>query len=258
MSKDSSSKPVKTDFLTSFSKSFLLIFGTVLLFLAGQLIGVMLIYFAFGLAGYSNEQIRQLATDNIYFQFLGILAIELVTVGALYVVHRLRRWPFRKSVGLIGRPTVKTLGYVAAAYGLYFIALIILIGLAGYFIPVLDVDQAQQLGFDSPTGVQLLFVFASLVILPSVAEEIIFRGFLFQRLSRYINIKVAALIVSLIFGAAHLEFLGDNPLNWVAAIDTFVFSIFLIILLVKTKSLWASILLHAVKNSIAFVFLFIL
>ncbi len=88
------------------------------------------------------------------------------------------------------------------------------------------------------------------------------RGFCFYLLLRVWGqttkgVFLAAFVQALFFGAAHLEIIGDNPLNWIAAIDTFVLSIFLIGILHRTKSLWSAILLHAIKNTVAFVFLFI-
>jgi membrane protease YdiL (CAAX protease family) len=61
-----------------------------------------------------------------------------------------------------------------------------------------------------------------------------------------------------LFAVAHLQFGSGAPLLWIAAIDTFVLSLFLIYLKDKTDSLWAPILLHMLKNFIAFMALFVL
>jgi len=45
---------------------------------------------------------------------------------------------------------------------------------------------------------------------------------------------------------------------YIAALDTFILSLVLIYLREKTGSLWASITLHAVKNGVAFMALFVL
>jgi membrane protease YdiL (CAAX protease family) len=208
--------------------------------------------------GYDSDQIQSLLTDNAALQFLTILLIEIVTLGIFWQLHRYNKISFIKSVGLAIKPKLSSLGWAVVAYGAYFLVLIISVGLISWLIPAIDVDQSQQIGFEGASGTNLIYVFLTLVVLPPIAEEIIFRGFLFQRLEKLIKIYPAAIVTSVIFALAHTEFLGDNPLNWIAAIDTFVLSFFLVFLLVKTKSLWASIFLHGLKNCFAFVLLFII
>lgn len=236
----------------------LLIIGTIVLFFVAQILGVILIFAILSIFGFNPEEIQSMLSDNIYVQFLSILSIEIITLTLIAYVLKLQGKAFWKSVGLGTRPTPGNFGYSILAYGAYFVVFIFVAILVSQLIPGVDVDQAQQLGFDSPTGLELVPVYLSLVVLPAFVEEVLFRGFLFQKLKSLINIKLAIFITSLIFSIAHLEFLSGGPLNYIAAIDTFIFSLFLIALLLKTKTLWASIFLHAIKNSIAFVVLFII
>jgi membrane protease YdiL (CAAX protease family) len=238
-------------------KAFLLVIGTIILFFLGQVIGVYIIIGLLFLFGYDFSQIQSLLTNNPALQFLTILTVEIITLGILWRVHRMIKQPFLVSVGLKNWPNFSSFGYSVLVYVVYFISLITAVALFSGIIPALDINQSQQIGFDGVQGGQLVFVFLTLVILPPIAEEIIFRGFLFQRLKRLITLYPAAIITSIIFALAHTEFLGDNPLNWIAAIDTFILSFFLIYLLQKTKSLWSSIFLHGIKNCIAFVALFL-
>ena len=55
-----------------------------------------------------------------------------------------------------------------------------------------------------------------------------------------------------------MEFGSGQPLLWVAALDTFTLSMVLCYLRQETDSLWPGILLHALKNCIAFITLFVL
>ena len=68
---------------------------------------------------------------------------------------------------------------------------------------------------------------------------------------------VAALITSIIFATAHLEFGEGAPLLWVAAIDTFVLSLALVYVRERTGRLWGSMGVHALKNTVAFVSIYI-
>ncbi len=238
--------------------AFFLVFGTVVLFFVAQIIGVMLVYLVLSIFGFNSDEIQTMLSNNIYVQFVSILSIEIITITLIAYVLKLRGKTLWKSVGLGVRPSLINLGYSVIAYGVYFITFLFITVFVSWAIPAVDVNQSQQLGFDSPGGLELLPVYLSLVILPAFTEEVLFRGFLFQRLNGLINVKLATIITSFIFAVAHLEFLSGGPLNVIAAIDTFIFSVFLIILLLKTKSLWASIFLHGIKNSIAFVVLFII
>jgi membrane protease YdiL (CAAX protease family) len=119
------------------------------------------------------------------------------------------------------------------------------------------VEQSQELGFNPVGTVELILTFISLVILPPLVEELLMRGYLYTSLKKKLSKIAAALVTSVIFAAAHLQFGSGAPLLWVAAIDTFVLSLFLVSLREKTGGLWASMTLHATKNLIAFMSLFI-
>ncbi|MFT4532171.1 MAG: membrane protease YdiL (CAAX protease family) [Candidatus Saccharimonadales bacterium] len=257
MSTDSSSS--LTSFLNSpVVKATATVFGTIFVFLAGQLIGIFILISVLNSLGFNGVLLEDLFDNNSIVQFLSILLIESIIIGLIYSYYRFRDQEFLGSIGLKRSPSIDSFLYAIIAYVLYFITFVTIAFLLSIFIPSLDVDQSQQIGFNAAFGFDLVIVYASLVILPAIAEEIIFRGVLYQRLKNLIHPMTAAVVTSLVFGAAHLEFFSSGPLNWIAAIDTFVFSFFLIALVVKSKSLWGAIMLHAIKNSIAFVLLFII
>jgi membrane protease YdiL (CAAX protease family) len=96
------------------------------------------------------------------------------------------------------------------------------------------------------------------VVLPPVVEETVFRGFLFTGIRNRLKPVAAALITSLLFAVPHLLESGQSgSLLWVAGIDTFTLSLVLCYLRHKTDSLWPGIFLHALKNGIAFVALYV-
>jgi membrane protease YdiL (CAAX protease family) len=95
-------------------------------------------------------------------------------------------------------------------------------------------------------------------VLPPIVEETVFRGFIFTGLRGKLKFVWAAVLTSLLFATAHLEFGSGKPLLWVAGLDTFTLSLALCYLREKTGSLWPGILLHALKNGVAFLSLFVL
>jgi hypothetical protein len=126
----------------------------------------------------------------------------------------------------------------------------VLITIATNLLPWFNVNQAQDTGFyQTSYGYEVILAFVTLVIIAPIAEEVIFRGYLFGRLKKYAPIWVSILVTSIVFGALHGA--------WNLAVDTFALSVVMCVLRQNTGSLWASILLHMSKNGLAFYILFI-
>lgn len=160
--------------------------------------------------------------------------------------------PF-KTLMLDKFPNPSQIVDIFLTFGVYFLTTAFVSVVLNYLNAV-DVGQSQQLGIDQPGNVlELVIIFVSLVVLPPISEEILFRGYLFSKISKNASYAVSVALTSILFGVAHLEY---GNLNWIAAIDTMVFSGFLVYISQKHKSLYSSILLHAIKNGIAFYVLF--
>ncbi len=196
--------------------------------------------------------------NSVTGQFFLILTVEVLTLGLLFWFLR-RRGQKLADIGLKDKPSITDIGYILIGYLVYFVAYLMLVSLIKVLVPALNVNQAQQIGFEQAQGGQLALVFVSLVILPPVTEEILMRGFLYSGLKRSLPQHSATVITSMLFAAAHLQAGSGAPLLWVAAIDTFVLSLILIQLRERTGGkLWAPMGLHALKNGIAFIGLFVL
>ncbi len=188
--------------------------------------------------------------------FLFVFIAETLTIGALAAFIKHRHASFIKKVALT-RPRWRDLGYALAGIVVYFTIFAILL-LAIQQIASVNTEQEQALGFDRDiSSGGLLLAFLSLVVLAPVAEEILFRGFIYGTLrSHRAKFLLATLITSAVFAFLHLFGSVDgNPL-WIAVIDTFALSLVLCYVREKTGSLWASIGIHALKNGIVFANLF--
>lgn len=125
-----------------------------------------------------------------------------------------------------------------------------LASLADQFLPGFDLDQAQDIGFSGLSQpVEYVAAFVALVVIAPVAEELLFRGYIYSRFKKYLPTWLAVMLVSVLFGAAHLQ------LN--VAIATSALSIFLVLARELTGSIWASIMIHMLKNGLAYYLLFI-
>ncbi|MFZ1250745.1 MAG: CPBP family intramembrane glutamic endopeptidase [Candidatus Microsaccharimonas sp.] len=186
------------------------------------------------------------------FNTVGGVIVYGLAIAIVIGLPRLiaKRSTSRQDLGLQRLPTwmdiVWSLGGVVA----YIILTSIVAALATVFLTFIDYSQVQETGFSNiVTRPEYILAFISLVVVAPFAEELLFRGYLFGKLQKHAPIWIATLITSLLFAAVHLQ--------WNVAIDVFALSIVLCLLRVATGSLWPAILLHMMKNSIAFYFLFI-
>lgn len=235
---------------------FTLVLLTVFLFAAAQVIVVFVLGLFLLTQGEPIEQgLERLLSSNIY-NFYIIAAMSVVQFFMIRFVLRLQGKSLR-SVGLV---PLKAADLPKALVGwLSYMAMFVVIVLAlEGFDTGIDFDQEQQLEF-TPTRqpAELLAIYASIVIAPAFIEELLMRGFLFMGLRKSMGFWPSTMVVSLIFGVAHLQFGTGEPLLWSAFADTFVLSVVLCYLTEKYKTLWPAILVHAIKNSLAFTIIFI-
>jgi membrane protease YdiL (CAAX protease family) len=231
------------------------ILATLGVFFISQIFAAILVGLYPAVQDWTDTEATAWLTNSIAGQFFYVLFAEIFAIAFVFQLLKIAKVT-KAHIGLI-KPRLKDFGYALITYGLYFVTYLAIILIARETVPSLNVDQEQQIGFESAyTGVQLFMTFMSLVILPPLAEEIMFRGFLFTSLRAKLRLRYAIILTSLLFGIAHLQFGADAPLLWVAGIDTFILSCFLCYLRERTGSLWPSIFLHAIKNSVAFMLLF--
>ena len=193
--------------------------------------------------------------EKLFDTTLGqLLAGGLIYALVLFLVI-LPIWAIRnfryvlKVLGVTKKPTSEILWLPALMWAAYMGATIIAALIASY-APWIDMDQTQETGFqDLGLPVEYVAAFIALVILPPIAEELLFRGYLFGRLREKFGFWFTAIVVSIVFGIVHMQ--------WNVGVDVAVLSLFLCYLRERTGSIWASIVLHATKNGVAYFLLFI-
>ncbi len=162
----------------------------------------------------------------------------------------MRRRVTLEVLGLGRLPSWGDIGLAPLGFIVYFTLTYILLLIAQNVLTGVDFNQSQDVGFEQLSSrFEYLLAFFMLVVIAPFAEELLFRGYLFGQLRRFVVLPVAILITSLLFGFVHGQ--------WNTGIDTFALSIVLCLLVVVSKSLWPAVLLHSLKNAVAFYFLFI-
>lgn len=222
-----------------------------------QLVGGLIVSIYPALKHYSHAEALSWLNNSTLGQFSYILIVEGLTLGAIYLFLKKYHTDF-KIIGL-KRPRPRDAIYGLAAAPAYYILYLITVAAVSHFVPSFNINQSQDIGFTNVHGAaQLVVTFISLVILPPITEEIMVRGYLYSSLKKGLPTVAAVIMTSLIFASAHLPEGGAAGPLYIAAVDTFILSLVLIYLREKTGSLWAGITLHAIKNAVAFIALFVI
>lgn len=241
---------------SGFDQPVSLVLLTLVIFLFSQIVIGILLGVLMVLLGEGPELFDRIIDSNLQNFLLIALMAVLQFVAIYFVVRQLMRRTL-KSIGLV-KPVIADIGRAVAGWGIYMVAVIAAMVLLGIFDAGIDLEQEQQLDFQpTPDLLERVAVFLSLVVAPAFIEEVLMRGFLFLNLRRRLNFIQSTLVVSVLFGLAHLQFGTGEPLLWVAFVDTFVLSLVLCGLTEKFKTIWPAIFAHAMKNSIAFYLLFV-
>ena len=164
----------------------------------------------------------------------------------------------REELGLSGLPTWTDVGLAPAGFVAYLVLANIFVGLMSMFA-WFDATQKQEVGYDTYlTGPDRIFAFVSLVVVAPIAEELIFRGWLYGKMRARLNVWVSVLIVSVFFGLMHMGMDADGGIVGLnVAVNVFGMSIVMCAIREITGTIWSGIFLHMIKNAIAFYFLFI-
>lgn len=158
-----------------------------------------------------------------------LLAIVLVTL-AFWLIDR-RRVPIRLVGAHAGRSVL-----IGIATGLVWITAAVAILFAGGWLRVSSVQGANML----PLWLVALF-------LNTIMQELLVRGYLYQRLRLSAGIPVAAIVTTALFLFCHG---GAIEVGWLPCANIVLMSLFMTVVLEWTESLIAPILIHFLWNSI--------
>ena len=208
-----------------------------------------------------SEKFTQPVWTAVYSALVYLVALALVVLvpHVIYKQHHksAELSTSRRELGLIGLPTWADIGLAPVGFIVY---LLLAAGLTAIFsiFPWFNAVEAQDTGFSIYVmGFDRIVAFVTLVIIAPIAEEIIFRGWLYAKLRRFLgqgvseawSIILSILIVSVLFGAVHMQ--------WNVGVNVFAMSVVLCGLREVTGTIHAGILLHMLKNGVAFYLLYV-
>jgi uncharacterized protein len=200
------------------------------------------------LAAFADRTLHLQLRQNSDLIIILVTVQDVIVVGIawLFSVVRYRvgwdRLGFRSFSTAIG--CSMSVGLLFASYAFRFLYVIIakLLGV--------QLEQQQILSYLDLRGVGFLLTLVGVAVVAPIAEEIVFRGFLYGGLRQRIGVIGAMLVSASFFTALHMSLDLFIPI--------FVLGIFLAWLYEYTGSLYPGILLHAANNAISVVLLFLL
>lgn len=255
MSKNSSNQPAKTEKEPKFSPEktarkyswrmlALLPAWVFVSFVAAQLVLVAGVWILEAV----GVDLRPSAAVNTIFVAIAYILMLLFAIGAPLAVKGYQT--SHAELGTTRWPSWLDILLSPAGFVVYAILTAVLAFAASSLIPGYEIKQPQEIGFeDLAHRAEYLLAFVALVVAAPLAEEIIFRGYLYGKLKKYVPLWAAMLATSVLFGAVHGQ--------WNVAVDTFALSLVMCSLREVTGSIWSGVLLHMMKNGIAYYFLFI-
>ena len=216
--------------------------------------------------------------NNVFLQsFYSILCYLISAVVIILVPYKFRKsWKTTlEDLGIIELPTWADIGLAPAGFIAYMILAYIFTIVFSLF-PWFNATEKQDVGYNSLTlGPGRYLALTVLVVVAPIAEEIIFRGYLYGKLKKhltkdsaaapektanskavkirkrqnFIGTAIAIFLTSVVFGIMHGQ--------WNVGVNVFAMSIILCLLREITGSIYAGILMHMLKNAVAFYLLYI-
>lgn len=174
-----------------------------------------------------------------------ILAVVLIILVP-HLVHKKLKTS-RDELGLSELPTWTDIGLAPIGYIVATLGALGLVSLFSLF-PWFNAAESQNVGITFlATGWDRALAFIKLVIIAPIAEELVFRGWLYGKLRAKVNMPIAILLVSLLFALVHGQ--------WNVGVNVFAMSIVLCGLREITGTVYSGIIMHMIKNAIALVLL---
>ncbi len=178
--------------------------------------------------------------------------------GSVYVFGVLRNKVSWKSIGVSPAENLKRYALIGVGLAVAIIPLRLLVGALALLVETLIFGEVTSLnirgeilsvGFDTWYGIVLMIL--SVGILAPIAEELFFRGLLFDFFKQKTGVTWAILITSLLFGMAHYDSLAVVG-------SSFVMGLAMAYAVEKTRSLWIAIFMHIATNTGAVILMVLL
>lgn len=210
------------------------------------MIGVMLIWAVSGRLGQVTGQVQAWLTGftglNLLLDFSNLLILGM----SLWILSRITDPALPARLAPLSRKSV-WIG-IAAGLGAVVVSSIVEYLSDHYLHTNLSQDNSMTMVLPHRADQLALGVFTVAIMAP-LTEEVYFRGIVLGWVRRHGSMAWAIGISSLVFGAMHLKWLTPGGTSgMVATAELVAMGVLLALVAVRTGSLWASVITHAVNN----------
>lgn len=227
-------------------------------FLANLLVGLVIsLLLQVGLLGVTID-------NTVFLTVVAALVYVLTLLLVIGVPYKLYATKTTKEeLGLLRLPNWSDMMLAPAGFILYMLLAGVLLAAISGLIPSFNADEAQEVGFENLSRYyEYVLAFLTLVVLAPIAEELLMRGYLYGKLRKNMSAVSSIIISAVLFALLHLGFgvseQGEFAITqWNVALNILPLGVILAALRETTGSIWAGILLHMLKNGVAFYLLFI-
>ena len=174
--------------------------------------------------------------------YLNAFLTQLSFALLIWTIKKVRHWKW-SDFGWRGVPLRIILSKVLGVYAItWFINICYALALFNYGFTPPETDVYSEL-LGQVTWYTLILNIVLAGVLAPIVEETLFRGVIFGSLQAYFGKWTAAVLSATVFSSLHFQAYGFFP--------RFVLGMVLVYLYDKYKSLYPSILLHALNNIVA-------
>ncbi|KGN03127.1 CAAX protease [Clostridium novyi A str. 4570] len=184
-----------------------------------------------------NVHAQSIFNDN----FFGIISQVILIC---FIVYKLKKngFNFKASIkDFKSKPKYKDGLIIIVVHGILAIAAALGVAYIVYKINpgLAEKMMGQKILENSGTIYDTIYEFILVVILAPIAEELIFRGVILNRLKMRWGVGPAIIISSILFGVLHIN---------LAIIGAFLFGVMMCIVYMKTRNIFVTMLIHCVNN----------
>lgn len=205
----------------------------ILLSMAGFIavvIGLGLMVFAMGM----QRTLGSTTPAVVLFSMEWIVFVPIFAAALVVAIVMERRPIGSMGLGFHSRWLAEFGRGAAWGVGLMSLIMLILVCTGSYRIHGFHESFAPALGWGLMMAVGFLGV--------GLFEEFLFRGYMLQNMIDGLGLRTATVISCLLFAAVHIPNSGENLLG---ILDVLLSGVLLIVLIIRTRSLWMAVGLHA-------------
>ena len=194
---------------------------------------------------------RETLTGFYLDLYVGIIIylVPLALIVYAFSKKELNLLPILKSTGKHTKDVIMVIPLIIFSISVVWVTILLLnlasADVAQGYLDFLNSIEMLETTPESPLY-HYLFLFIGVAILPSLFEELVFRGAMVERFGRKHGFKTGVILSSVIFGILHLDVIG-----------AILFGVILSLIYLKTSSLFLPILIHLINNGLVVVFIFL-